>query len=360
LKPLKIYKYIIIFLIVSFLIFTISCSTTATTTTAAKITTTQIPTTTTSGSTTIVEQTTTTTTEAATTTTEANKAVEYQGVIIQPVTGLRFDNGIFFAEEGNPYGLEVGEKAGVFVKDAIEINGQMENSIALRPEVIEYLEKAEVEKGKWLQIPVPFDLTKKENKGIKMDFVKEEEWNTRYEKDALEQNFSSWHILAPIGSKMLSPNAIKASRKDNLGFGVTPSFPERNDFYETGFYTGHWGDSSGILYKGESLDSSIITVNAYGVKLEVTGEKINRAFLCSTYLSEPIFEVTAAPNANLEQRRMLKAPEVASFLIFNTLAKYNKNKDGFIFLFYGENMFLNLNNIKVSILPDESTTSSQN
>lgn len=65
-------------------------------------------------------------TTVAPTTTEA-ALIEYEGAIIPPIEGLRFDNqsGTFLAETGNPYGLEAETKAGVFIKDAVEINGVM-------------------------------------------------------------------------------------------------------------------------------------------------------------------------------------------------------------------------------------------
>ena len=74
--------------------------------------------------------------------------VEWEGVTINPIEGLRFDKGTFFALKENPYGLENGEKAGVFVKDAVEINGIMESFFGLRPEVIEVIQKERMEKGK--------------------------------------------------------------------------------------------------------------------------------------------------------------------------------------------------------------------
>ena len=73
---------------------------------------------------------------------ETPEKIEWEGMIITPIEGLRFDKGTLYAEAGNPYNLEVGEKAGVLIpKDAVEINGVMESSIGLRPEVIEVMQK---------------------------------------------------------------------------------------------------------------------------------------------------------------------------------------------------------------------------
>jgi len=43
--------------------------------------------------------------------------IEYEGVVIPEIESLKFENGTFFALEGNPYGLEAGEKAGVLVNE---------------------------------------------------------------------------------------------------------------------------------------------------------------------------------------------------------------------------------------------------
>jgi len=97
---------------------------------------------------------------------ETPEEIEWEGMIITPIEGLRFDKGTFYTEAGNPYNLEAGEKAGVFVKDAVEINGVMESSIGLRPEVIEVIQKEIMEKEKEFRYPLPFDFEKA--KGIKI------------------------------------------------------------------------------------------------------------------------------------------------------------------------------------------------
>ena len=89
---------------------------------------------------------------------KAPEKIEWEGVTISPIEGLKFDKGTFFAEAGNPYNLEVGEKAGVFVKDAVEINGVMESSIGLRPEVIEVIQKKIMEEDKEFRYAFPINL----------------------------------------------------------------------------------------------------------------------------------------------------------------------------------------------------------
>jgi len=121
--------------------------------------TTKAPETTQAPTTTVAE---TTTTQEATTTTEA--------IINAPeIKGLRFDQAtkIYIAEAGNPYGLEAGIEAGVYVKDAIEINGKMKDSIDLKQEVINFLQDKLFKKTKDYFVMVPLSL--KNLPGVKMN-----------------------------------------------------------------------------------------------------------------------------------------------------------------------------------------------
>lgn len=135
---------------------------------------------------------------------ETPEKIEWEGITFSPIEGLRFDEGIFFAEAGNLYGLEAGEKAGVFIKDAVEINGVMESSIGLKPEVIEVMQKEIIEKDKEFKYPLPFDFEKA--KGIKVREVlmaqHDKEGNLSF--DTSYKN----HVLgveAPVGTTLYSP-----------------------------------------------------------------------------------------------------------------------------------------------------------
>jgi len=108
------------------------------------------------------------------------KPVEWEGIMINPIEGLRFDNGSFFVLENNPYGLEAETKAGVFIKDAFEFNGEMENSIGLRPEVIEVLQQKYLEENKELKIPVFINL--EESKDVKINLLTNEASNEDLKK----------------------------------------------------------------------------------------------------------------------------------------------------------------------------------
>jgi len=134
---------------------------------------------------------------------ETPEEIEWEGVKITPIEGLIFDKGTFYAEAGNPYNLEAGEKAGVFVKDAVEINGVMESSIGLRPEVIEVMQKEIIEKDKEFRYPLPFNL--EEAKGIKIKESEDESlrWLESVEKWALPKILLLSDI--PINTPIYAP-----------------------------------------------------------------------------------------------------------------------------------------------------------
>ena len=156
--------------------------------------------------------------------------IEYEGVMIPQITGLTFKEGVYYAQEGNPYGLEAEVKAGIFIKDAFELNGEMEHSIGLRPEVIEYRHnKILNEEGKIL-VPLPLDLT--ENEDIKMEIVK-------FARDESYPDFDDTSLIinVPIGTKVYSPLKTERSGYPRSGFSALDSSSEPNDgWYNFSFY----------------------------------------------------------------------------------------------------------------------------
>ena len=92
---------------------------------------------------------------------EISGLIEDKGIMILAIEGLRYDKEIntFFAQKGNPYGLEAETKAGVFIKDAFEFNGKMENSIGLDPKIIEFKEKETFKETKERLLPIFINLT---------------------------------------------------------------------------------------------------------------------------------------------------------------------------------------------------------
>jgi len=199
---------------------------------------------------------------------ETPEEIEWEGMIITPIEGLRFDKGTFYAKAGNSYGLEEGEKAGVFVKDAVEINEVMESSIGLRPEVIEVLQKEIMGEEKRFVYPFPIDLEKAkadlgQDKMIKIREVASEsldEW-AKKENTFWDNNFKMEISNVPLGTIIYSP--VSTSPDGYLFFGNND---RRNDYYHLNFLTN--SSLEGKLFRGnERIDRVAVGIDAIGIKL---------------------------------------------------------------------------------------------
>ena len=217
---------------------------------------------------TTIETTSPTTQEIVAPTTETiPPAIEYEGVIIHPIEGLRFDNqsGTFLAKVNNPYGLEAETKAGEFIKDAIEINGALKNSIALRPEVIEYMQKKIMEENKEFRYPLPFDLQKA--KGIKITEIEDKSLaNDPKLKDVL---WDKSEMLA-ISNISLGTIVYSPASTPRLGIVVTPSMNDQYDFYNlVKFYNNKQSNNNqyDLDYNGSRIDSALIGMIIVGAQI---------------------------------------------------------------------------------------------
>ena len=228
---------------------------------------------------------------------EAPEEIEWEGMIITPIEGLRFDKGSFYAEAGNPYNLEAGEKAGVFVKDAVEINGVMESSIGLRPEVIEVMQKEIMEKDKEFKYPFPFDFEK--DKGIKIKENKLTDTDEILKSHNLfwDDNVNLEILNVPLGAKIYSPlnTTYYLVWDNNLG---------RNDPNELSKYVLHFGlfpsaeSEKNVLFKNERVDSIDLGIAALGFSLLPSGIEKNITeeqyfLLTETKIGEPIAELVS-------------------------------------------------------------------
>ena len=279
--------------------------------------------------------------------------VEYEGVMINPIEGLKFDNGTFFAREGNPYGLEAEAKAGIFVKDAFEFNGQMENSIALRPEVIEVLQKDHLGKNRELKFPIPFNLER--DKGITMEIVENEIANKSLDIKRAEE-FTLVAINTPKDTVFYSP--IKTKIEDRYtGINVSEdkeySLSEFQltipaDFREKTFYK-----------QSERIDWAYISLSIRNADILITPIKnTSGGFQSETDFGLPLFKIIDALDPNSQKDsdldQIFHGKYLLNFSYTVTQVFYNEENKKYetkFILETGENIFLSLNNIKVSFLP---------
>jgi hypothetical protein len=193
---------------------------------------------------------------------ETPEEIEWEGIKITPIEGLRFDKGTFYAETGNPYGLEEGEKAGVFIKDVVEINGVMESSIGLRPEIIETIQKKIIDEDKEFRYPLPFNF--EEAKGIKLREVASESLNEWAKKeDAFWDNSFSIEISnIPLGTIIYSP--VNTPPEEYTFFPYNLEI--RKDYYNLMF--GINLSAEGELLRGmDRTSAGGISIAAIGIKV---------------------------------------------------------------------------------------------
>jgi len=280
--------------------------------------------------------------------------VEDEGVTIPAIEGLKYDakTDTFFAVEGNPYGLEAETKVGVFVKDAFEFNGQMENSIGLRPEVIEVLQKDHLNKNRELKFPIPFNLER--DKGITMEVVENEIANKSLDIKRAEE-FTLVAINTPKDTVFYSP--IKTKIEDRYtGINISEdkeyslslfqlTIPE--DFREKIFYK-----------QSERIDWAYMSLSVRNADILITPIKnTSGGFQSETDFGLPLFKIIDDLNPNSQKDSELDQIFHGKYLLnFSYTVEQvfyneeNKKYEVKFILETGENIFLNLNNIKVSFL----------
>ena len=294
--------------------------------------------------------------------------IEWEGAIIPAIEGLRFDKGTFFAEAGNPYNLEIGEKAGVFVKEAVEINEKMESAIGLRPEVIEAMQKEIMEEEKEFRYPLPFNL--EEAKGVKIKEVVFKKVYTDLPEEIFGQkevkprvvwlNFENGHpgiiedtfldknlaflIISnvPIGTKIFS--SVSTSE---LGYDIWDNNSGRNNPSEPSNYALDFEAitaetyKEGLLFNNERVDVVRVGFSIMGVSLLPSGIEKNitqnetegYSFLTETKIGRPIAEVvekaTLSPFSFREPDDFDSLPTSTDPQIKMSCTIYQlKNKDG--------------------------------
>jgi len=285
--------------------------------------------------------------------------VEYEGVMINPIEGLRFDNGTFFAQEGNPYGLEAEAKAGVFVKDAFEMNGQMENSIGLRPEVIEILQQKYLEENKELKIPVFINLEK--DKGVKIDLLINEAGAKNKQLENVEHgDLTFLAINAPVGTKIYSP--LKSGLSGEYTGMLINTDENYQNLYETNIVIPEDMKGKISIYDTQGIDWGLVFMSIRNSELLATPTKDSKGRLrLGIEVGIPLFKIVEDLKSEELQTdkdrildQILHGKYLLNFYFSFQKVTYNedtKNYDLTSYLETGENIFLEIDKIKTFILP---------
>lgn len=279
---------------------------------------------------------------------ETPEEIEWEGVKITPIEGLRFNKGTFYAEAGNPYGLEVGEKAGVFVKDAVEINGVMESSIGLRPEVIEVMQKKQIEEEQKFSYAFPINL--EAVKGIKIEEILEAEVddNSHLSFDGDYYPRPILAIKAPMGTKIYAPQTTDFLQ---INFWDTFSLDGTHQKKE-------WSFNFENLFKEDSfndikIDSRGLEINSCGLEVFLTEEekrgRYEKELLSEAEIGNLLAEITEDEYVDYSADENMCSPVGEYQIIIRNYIWQSQIRKDYTF---GLESLLSINDIKVFIYPN--------
>ena len=295
---------------------------------------------------------------------EVPEKIEWEGITFSPIEGLRFEEGTFFAKEGNPYKLEVGEKAGVLIpKDAVGIDGVMQAAFGFVPKVLEVMQKKIMEEEKKFVYAFPIDLEKATGIEIKeVADTESDEW-AKSEGYFWDNNTYLEISNVPIGTIIYSPVNSKEYLiwDNNLG---------RNDLQESSWFQLYFSRVTPEEYKGklifkkERVDEVNLGVELVGVNLLPSGIEENIAineiggysFLTEVKFGEPIAEMVLKnnlPRFTETNSDSLYNPDFTSIRINLSVSqlKSENKKESSKFLDLGLTGLLRIENLIVFINP---------
>jgi hypothetical protein len=269
----------------------------------------------------------TTAQETAPPTTEATpQTVEYQGSVFPLPEGSEANSqtGEIFALVGNLYGMEAGTKIGQCIKDAFELNGKMENSIALTPPAIEYLQKKMMEEKHEFKYALPFDF--QNAKGIKITEIENKYNSPTYTKVLWDEPKQLAISGIPLGAEIYSPvstskliiwqNSEQIKDWYSILFGVSYAIVGYNDQYD-------------LNYNGNSINSVEIFTDFIGAEIippelkEFPTEGIRALENMESEIGEPL--------AKFKENKFLPNPSLGenaefSMLIYSQMYQWDQDK----------------------------------
>jgi len=288
--------------------------------------------------------------------------VEDEGVLVPYIEGLKYDAeaNTYFAGASNPYGLEVGEKAGVFVKDAVEINGVMENSIALRSEVIKYLQEKILEEKNEIKIFIPFDV-----RGIKELKINLEDNKLLTEANYIEKPTYLGFPNLPEGTIIYSP--LETNLKEDTwrlkGIEYWPSSDKENpDGFSFNLNPLDKFFSKEPSLRGVKLTVGRSVIQCAGAKLLLNikdsvalGPDLGGIphFETEGNLGMPLFEIIGSPENNTAMREFFNNN---SFIMYfeGGQYRYDEEKKEVInegYVNTGKDILMEQEGLKISYLP---------
>jgi hypothetical protein len=159
------------------------------------------------------------------------KPIEDEGTVMPEIEGLEYDaeTNIFSTLADNNYGLDADIKAGVFIKDAFELNGIVESSICLIPEIIKKLQDDNLYANHEFQFPIPFDLVRT-NSVIMSVIPIELDYDDPEKKDFYFDKYTNLQIKIPDNTVLYAPIETKITDEWNGCIFSYKNFEEYKDY----------------------------------------------------------------------------------------------------------------------------------
>jgi len=316
----------------------------------------------------------TATTEQAVIAPESKGIIEDEGMKLPAFEGLRYDveNNTYFAEAGNPYGLEAGEKAGVFYKNILDINNVIwnwtgkewnreeekiiEGVLALKTEIISPWQKEILEEKHSLKCALPFFSNGQVIK-IRNDIRPTGRDNIWYEPS------SQWACFLPKGSKIYSPIESFFNNEPFFNGCIYQNLLNREDFFSIEI-NALPNVIEKVIFQGEKPDLCAFNMSVYDAKLIKNGEKISeqpQVFYKineDIYVGTPLVEIVRDADPNDPDRKEWNLDQ--STLIFHlAFLKGNLQSGDYKIARTVENVLMEAKDIqgnasqgiKISILP---------
>ncbi len=302
-------------------------------------------------------------------------SIEDEGIVIPEIEGLYYDRetNIFSTLPDNKYGLGADVKVGIFLKDAFELNGVVENSICLIPKIIKKLQDYNLYTSHEYQFPIPFDLVRTNSVIMTVEPI-ELDYDDSEKKDFYFGKYTHLQIKIPNNIIIYAPTETKITEGWDGCIIYSRSFEEYKNYSGETFRFNLSPDTvSKILYEGkEDIQHANMTIQTRGIsntellinlddikKYDDSGEYSQ--YKTETDVGTPILKLNKGSDEEnddfpLKSDYKLEIYYLIYKVIFNEQEKRWTPIKG---LETAENVFLEIEDTKVSVIPQDDFPSDE-
>ena len=293
-----------------------------------------------------------------------------KSIVVPEIEGLKYDKetNIYSTLPDNRYGLEADIEVGIFLINAFELNGIVENSICLMPEIIKKFQDYNLFKDHEYQFPIPFDLVR--TNSVIMNVIPIElNYDDPEKKDYYLDKYTHLQIKVPDNTQLYSPIETKITDEWNGCIFYYKKFEEYKDSFQN-YIRLTLNSTDQLKYKEPNeILGAHITINEINnciSSFSMSPDDIKKYdnpnpvgppwYKAETEIGTPLLLLDNEPGKNDNSYPLDVKPSLEMF--FNVYKvgfdeerqwyKIIKNLDT------AEDIFLEIENIKVSIIPPDN------